>query len=112
MSVGPRVLHSRHRRRGAAGYAGTSAPQPPGGRLEAGPGLTRRTPPPAALAYGPGSPRDEHVKLAVLVGSVIAAALAVGVLLRRNRVYRQIHLDEERDEDGDGIPDMFLTGTE
>lgn len=48
----------------------------------------------------------------MLVGSVIAAALAVGVLLRRNRVYRQIHLDEERDEDGDGIPDMFLTGTE
>lgn len=64
------------------------------------------------LAYGPGSARDEHVKLAVLVGSLIAAALAAGVLLRRNRVYRQIHLDEERDEDGDGIPDMFLTGTE
>lgn len=64
------------------------------------------------LAYGPGSARDEHVKLAVLVGSLTAAALAAGVLLRRNRVYRQIHLDEERDEDGDGIPDMFLTGTE
>lgn len=64
------------------------------------------------LAYGPGSVRDEHVKLAVLVGSMIAAALAAVVLLRRNRVYRQIHLDEERDDDGDGIPDMFLTGTE
>ena len=64
------------------------------------------------LAYGPGSARDEHVKLAVLVGSTIAASLAAVVLLRRNRVYRQIHLDEERDDDGDGIPDMFLTGTE
>lgn len=63
------------------------------------------------LAYGPGSARDEHVKLAVIVGSLIAAALAAVVLSRRNRVYRQIHLDEERDDDGDGIPDAFRADT-
>lgn len=63
------------------------------------------------LAYGPGSARDEHVKLAVLVGSLIAAALAALVLRRRNRVYRQIHLDEERDHGGDGIPDAFRAST-
>jgi NhaA family Na+:H+ antiporter len=62
------------------------------------------------LAYGPGSSREEHAKLAVLVGSVIAAALAAVVLGRRNRVYRQIHLDEERD-DNDGIPDAFRADT-
>lgn len=63
------------------------------------------------LAYGAGSARDEHVKLAVLIGSLIAATVATVVLRQRNRVYRQIHLDEERDDDGDGIPDAFQAGT-
>ena len=40
------------------------------------------------LAFGPGSLRDEHVKVGVLTGSLIAASLA-GVLLRlRDRHYR------------------------
>jgi len=40
------------------------------------------------LAFGPGSVRDEHVKVGVLAGSLIAASLA-GVLLRlRDRHYR------------------------
>ncbi len=64
------------------------------------------------LAYGGGSERTEHVKLAVLVGSLLAALLAGIVLRRRNRVYRQIHLEEERDDDGDGVPDAFQSGTE
>ena len=42
------------------------------------------------LAYGVGSPRDEHVKTAVLVGSVTAAVLASVVLTLRNRAYRRI----------------------
>ena len=63
------------------------------------------------LAYGPGSARDEHVKIAVLVGSLVAAALAAVVLRRRNQTYHQIELDEERDDDGDGIPDAFKPGT-
>ena len=62
------------------------------------------------LAYGPGAARDEHVKVAVLVGSVTAAALAAVVLRLRNRVYRQIALEEERDDDGDGVPDCFEHG--
>jgi NhaA family Na+:H+ antiporter len=37
------------------------------------------------LAFGPGSVQDDHVKVAVLVGSSIAAALASLVLLQRNR---------------------------
>jgi NhaA family Na+:H+ antiporter len=42
------------------------------------------------LAFGAGSPRDEHAKLAVLVGSLLAAALAAVVLRARNRVYRRL----------------------
>ncbi|KRE60840.1 Na+/H+ antiporter NhaA [Nostocoides sp. Soil756] len=59
------------------------------------------------LAFGAGSERDEHVKLGILVGSVLAAALAAVVLRRRNAVYRRIHERETRDDDGDGVPDCF-----
>jgi NhaA family Na+:H+ antiporter len=59
------------------------------------------------LAFGTGSERDDHVKVGVLVGSLLAAVLA-GVLLRgRNRVYRRICQAEARDADGDGVPDVF-----
>ena len=59
------------------------------------------------LAFGAGTARDEHVKLAVLLGSLLSAALATAVLLRRNRVYRQLAELESADNDGDGIPDAF-----
>jgi NhaA family Na+:H+ antiporter len=42
------------------------------------------------LAFGAGSDRDNHVKIAVLIGSLLAAALAAAVLAARNRVYRRI----------------------
>jgi NhaA family Na+:H+ antiporter len=59
------------------------------------------------LAFGAGSERDEHVKIAVLTGSLLAALLA-GVLLRaRNRVYRRIQAAEALDADADGIPDVY-----
>lgn len=59
------------------------------------------------LAYGPGSAADEHVKVGVLVGS-LAAAIAASVLLRlRNRHYASLHAIEARDDDGDGIPDVY-----
>ena len=59
------------------------------------------------LAFGTGSPRDEHVKIAVLTGSVLSALLATVVLRTRNRVYRRLEELESRDDDGDGIPDAF-----
>ena len=59
------------------------------------------------LAFGIGSPRDNHVKIAVLAGSLTAALLA-GVLLRlRNRTYRRLYDLERVDEDGDDIPDVY-----
>jgi Na+:H+ antiporter, NhaA family len=59
------------------------------------------------LAFGPGSTRDEHVKVGVLLGSVVAAGLATAVLRARNRVYRRLCEVEETDADADGVPDVF-----
>ena len=59
------------------------------------------------LAFGPGSPRDEHAKVAVLVGSLLAALLAAVVLRLRDRVYRRICAEDAVDTDADGIPDAY-----
>ena len=59
------------------------------------------------LAFGAGTPRDEHVKIAVLTGSVAAAVLASAVLRARNRTYRKLHLAETADTDLDGVPDRY-----
>ena len=59
------------------------------------------------LAFGAGSARDEHVKIGVLAGSLLAALLATVVLRTRNRHYRRIRAEEERDTDADGIPDVY-----
>ena len=59
------------------------------------------------LAFGLGSPRDDSVKLAVLVGSLLSALLASVLLRIRNQVYRRIAELESRDDDDDGIPDVY-----
>ncbi|MBZ5736334.1 Na+/H+ antiporter NhaA [Nocardioides sp. TRM66260-LWL] len=59
------------------------------------------------LAFGTGSLRDEHVKVGVLTGSLIAAGLASVVLRLRNRTYRRLCELEGVDDDGDGVPDVY-----
>lgn len=59
------------------------------------------------LAFDSGSLRSEHVKVAVLTGSLVASLLAAAVLRSRNRAYRRIHEAETADVDADGIPDMY-----
>jgi NhaA family Na+:H+ antiporter len=59
------------------------------------------------LAFGAGSERDEHVKVGVLLGTVLAALLATVVLRLRNRRYRRIHEAEQVDVDADGVPDVY-----
>lgn len=59
------------------------------------------------LAYGTGSNTDEHVKVGVLLGSLISALFATVILRSRNRTYRLIAEREERDDDHDGIPDVW-----
>lgn len=62
------------------------------------------------LAYEPGSQRDDIVKVAVLAGSLLAAALAAVVLRLRNRHYRSVWELENRDLDRDGVPDIYESG--
>jgi NhaA family Na+:H+ antiporter len=59
------------------------------------------------LAFGAGSMRDEHVKIAVLTGSLVSALIATAILRPRNRTYRRVHETETRDADRNGIPDVF-----
>ena len=62
------------------------------------------------LAFGGNSAADDHVKIAVLTGSVAAATFA-GILLRmRNRRYRAMCEEEARDADNDGVPDIYEQG--
>ncbi|HEY0903410.1 MAG TPA: Na+/H+ antiporter NhaA [Marmoricola sp.] len=64
------------------------------------------------LAFGGGTERDDHVKVGVLVGSLAATALATVVLRMRNRAYRRICEIEERDDDRDGVPDVYQRGAD
>jgi NhaA family Na+:H+ antiporter len=59
------------------------------------------------LAFGLGSARDDHVRLGILVGSVLAALLAAVVLRLRNQHYRRVEAEETRDDDADGVPDVY-----
>jgi NhaA family Na+:H+ antiporter len=59
------------------------------------------------LAFGAGSLRDEHVKIGVLTGTLLAALLATVLLRLRDRRYRRIAAADSRDADADGIPDVF-----
>jgi NhaA family Na+:H+ antiporter len=56
------------------------------------------------LAFGVGSVRDGHAKIAVHAGSVIAAAIAAIVLRARSNVYRRLVAAEAGpgDDDSDG----------
>ena len=59
------------------------------------------------LAYGLGSDRHDHVKIAILTGSLTAAVLASIVLVFRNDHYRRVCAEEARDVDFDGVPDLY-----
>ncbi|KMS91984.1 Na+/H+ antiporter NhaA [Prauserella rugosa] len=61
------------------------------------------------LAFGVGTPEDDHVRIAILSGSLLAALLGTAVLRTRNRVYKRLYEEENRDEDADGVPDVYQT---
>ncbi|QIQ03487.1 Na+/H+ antiporter NhaA [Streptomyces liangshanensis] len=59
------------------------------------------------LAFAGNAALTDEVKASVLLGSLVAAVLA-GVLLKlRVRTYRALYEAEERDEDEDGVPDIY-----
>jgi NhaA family Na+:H+ antiporter len=59
------------------------------------------------LAFEGDATLTDEIKTSVLVGSLIAAALACVLLKLRVRTYEALYAEEERDEDEDGIPDVY-----
>ncbi|MGO2003604.1 MULTISPECIES: Na+/H+ antiporter NhaA [Micrococcaceae] len=59
------------------------------------------------LSFGLESPHYEHAKVAILTGSLLAAVLGAAWLIPRNRRYRKWELEAQRDDDADGIPDVY-----
>ncbi|MQY36205.1 Na(+)/H(+) antiporter NhaA [Streptomyces sp. RB17] len=59
------------------------------------------------LAFAGNAVLTDEVKAAVLIGSVLAALCATTLLKIRNTKYRRLCEEEERDEDLDGIPDVY-----
>ena len=59
------------------------------------------------LAFGAGSSADQHVKIGILAGSLLAALLAAILVKSRDRTYRRIEAAERLDTDADGIPDAY-----
>ncbi|MFI0510648.1 Na+/H+ antiporter NhaA [Streptomyces sp. WSLK1-5] len=59
------------------------------------------------LAFDGDATLTDEVKAAVLLGSLIAATLATVLLKLRNAKYRKLYEAEERDDDQDGIPDVY-----
>lgn len=61
----------------------------------------------AELAFEGDPELADETKAAVLLGSVLATATAAVLLKLRDNAYRALTEYEERDEDDDGIPDVY-----
>ena len=59
------------------------------------------------LAFAGDAALTDEVKAAVLIGSLTAAVLASVLLKLRVRKYQALVVEEERDDDEDGIPDVY-----
>jgi Na+:H+ antiporter, NhaA family len=59
------------------------------------------------LAFADDHALTEQAKAAVLVGSLLAAVAASIVLRVRSNKYALLWAEENRDDDGDGIPDVY-----
>ncbi|MEV0276696.1 Na+/H+ antiporter NhaA [Streptomyces sp. NPDC050610] len=59
------------------------------------------------LAFADDPLLTDESKAAVLIGSLIAAVLASVLLKVRDNKYKRLCADEDRDEDQDGIPDVY-----
>jgi Na+:H+ antiporter, NhaA family len=58
------------------------------------------------LAF-PNPAEAEQIKAAVLLGSLLAAFVAAVLIKRRNQIYRRLWDAETRDDNADGIPDIY-----
>ncbi|MFW0110084.1 Na+/H+ antiporter NhaA [Rothia sp. P13129] len=61
----------------------------------------------AELSFGIGSEHNDHAKIAILTGSILAALVGAAILGSRNKYYKNLEAKESVDADGDGVPDVF-----
>jgi Na+:H+ antiporter, NhaA family len=59
------------------------------------------------LAFGAGGTTEDHVKVGILTGSLLAGLIAAVVVKSRDRAYEDIAAAERLDTDADGIPDVY-----
>lgn len=59
------------------------------------------------LSFGVDSAEGDAAKVGILLASVVAAVVAAGILIPRNRHYRRVEYQESVDSDADGTPDVF-----
>ncbi|MEU7023432.1 Na+/H+ antiporter NhaA [Streptomyces sp. NPDC046203] len=59
------------------------------------------------LAFAGDATLTDEVKASILIGSLIAAVLASILLKMRVRHYQALCAEEDRDEDHDGVPDVY-----
>jgi NhaA family Na+:H+ antiporter len=64
------------------------------------------------LSFGVENILGDEAKIGILFGSVFAAMFAALILSSRNRHYRAVRANEERDLDRDGVPDVLQDGVE
>jgi NhaA family Na+:H+ antiporter len=62
------------------------------------------------VAFGAGSAQDERVTAGILAAALVAACVGAVVLRLRHRHYERLYAEENRDDDEDGIPDVYQTG--
>lgn len=65
----------------------------------------------AELSFDPSGPLVEDAKVGVLTASLLAAIVGSILLIPRNNHYKKIAELESRDENQDGIPDVFSDDT-
>ncbi|GAB3521567.1 Na+/H+ antiporter NhaA [Arthrobacter monumenti] len=61
----------------------------------------------AKLSFDVGTLANDHAKVGILAGSLLSALLATVLLKARDRQYKRIRMEETRDTDKDGIPDVY-----
>ncbi|UQA94048.1 Na+/H+ antiporter NhaA [Streptomyces halobius] len=59
------------------------------------------------LAFAGDLTLTDEIKASVLIGSLLAAVFSGALLKARNNKYKQLCEEEERDDDQDGIPDIY-----
>jgi NhaA family Na+:H+ antiporter len=62
------------------------------------------------VAFGAGSEQDDRITAGILAAALLAACFGAVLLRLRHRHYERLYDEENRDENEDGIPDVYQTG--